>query len=90
MAGLSVQVKAKEDEIALIAEEAVAQDALYAKNLTSLSQVLALKREAVRLNGEFDRTAFQLRGFADVLDAGTVHAFVDDVAVAGPPPAGRP
>lgn len=44
----------------------------------------------VRLNGELDRTTFQLRGFADVLDAGTVHAFVDDAAVAGPPPAGRP
>ena len=43
-----------------------------------------------RLNGELDRTTFQLRGFADVLDAGTVHATVDDAAVAGAPPAGRP
>ncbi|MEO6854591.1 MAG: aldehyde dehydrogenase (NADP(+)) [Rhodoferax sp.] len=43
-----------------------------------------------RLNGELDRTTFQLRGFADVLEAGTVHAYVDDAAVAGPPPVGRP
>jgi NADP-dependent aldehyde dehydrogenase len=43
-----------------------------------------------RLNGELDRTAFQLRGFADMLDRGEAHAFVDDEAVAGAPPAGRP
>jgi NADP-dependent aldehyde dehydrogenase len=44
----------------------------------------------VRLNGELDRTAFQLRGFADMLERGEAHAFVDDAAVAGAPPAGRP
>lgn len=44
----------------------------------------------VRLNGELDRTAFQLRGFADVLERGAAHAVVDDPAVAGAPPAGRP
>ena len=43
-----------------------------------------------RLNGELDRTAFQLRGFADVLDQGIAHAVVDDPAVAGAPPVGRP
>jgi NADP-dependent aldehyde dehydrogenase len=43
-----------------------------------------------RLNGELDRTTFQLRGFADVLAAGTIHAVVDDPAVAGAPPVGRP
>lgn len=43
-----------------------------------------------RLNGEIDRTAFQLRGFADVLANGDAHAFIDDAAVAGAPPAGRP
>ncbi len=43
-----------------------------------------------RLNGELDRTAFQLRGFADVLRAGGAHALIDDAAVAGAPPAGRP
>ncbi len=60
VAGLSVQVKAKEGEIALIAEEAKAQDTLYAKNLTSLSQVLALRRESVRLNGEFGQLKAQI------------------------------
>lgn len=43
-----------------------------------------------RLSGELDRTAFQLRGFADVLLTGDAHAFDDDEAVAGAPPAGRP
>lgn len=43
-----------------------------------------------RLNGELDRTAFQLRGFADVLARGDAHAVVDDPAVPGAPPAGRP
>ncbi|MFZ4288630.1 aldehyde dehydrogenase (NADP(+)) [Variovorax sp. HJSM1_2] len=43
-----------------------------------------------RLNGELDRTIFQLKGFADVLAAGTIHAVVDDAAIAGTPPVGRP
>ncbi len=43
-----------------------------------------------RLSGELDRTTFQLRGFADVIERGDAHAFIDDVAVAGTPPAGRP
>ena len=43
-----------------------------------------------RLNGELDRTTFQLRGFADVLASGAADAVVDDAAVAGAPPAGRP
>jgi NADP-dependent aldehyde dehydrogenase len=45
---------------------------------------------AVRLNGELDRTAFQLRAFADAVDAGEPFATIDDPAVAGAPPAGRP
>ncbi|WP_311223320.1 MULTISPECIES: aldehyde dehydrogenase (NADP(+)) [unclassified Acidovorax] len=44
----------------------------------------------VRLNGELDRTAFQLRGFADVIERGDAHTTIDDPAVAGAPPAGRP
>ncbi|MBW8320922.1 MAG: HlyD family type I secretion periplasmic adaptor subunit [Arenimonas sp.] len=60
VSGLSVQMTAKQDEIALIGREAEAQDTLYAKNLTSLSQVLALKREAVRLNGEFGQLRAQI------------------------------
>jgi acyl-CoA reductase-like NAD-dependent aldehyde dehydrogenase len=43
-----------------------------------------------RLNGELDRTAFQLRGFADQLLAGAAAPFSEDAAVAGAPPAGRP
>lgn len=44
----------------------------------------------VRLNGELDRTCFQLRGFADQVDAGVPFTLTDDAAVAGAPPAGRP
>jgi NADP-dependent aldehyde dehydrogenase len=43
-----------------------------------------------RLNGELDRTAFQLRGFATRVEAGDPFAHVDDPAVAGGPPAGHP
>lgn len=43
-----------------------------------------------RLNGELDRTTFQLRGFADVLERGDIHAAIDDEAIAGAPPVGRP
>ena len=44
----------------------------------------------VRLNGELDRTCFQLRGFADQVLAGAPYALQDDAPVAGAPPAGRP
>lgn len=44
----------------------------------------------VRLNGELDRTTFQLRGFAARVEAGDPFAHVDDPAVAGAPPAGHP
>ncbi|WP_225984962.1 aldehyde dehydrogenase (NADP(+)) [Noviherbaspirillum aerium] len=43
-----------------------------------------------RLNGELDRTAFQLRAFADAVDAGEPFAVIDDEAVPGAPPAGHP
>lgn len=43
-----------------------------------------------RLNGELDRTAFQLRRFADIAERGVAFEFVDDPAVAGGPPAGHP
>jgi NADP-dependent aldehyde dehydrogenase len=45
---------------------------------------------AGRLNGEIDRTAFQLRGFADHVAGGAPFAVTDDPAVAGGPPTGRP
>lgn len=43
-----------------------------------------------RLNGELDRTCFQLRGFADAIDHGAAHVLIDDPAVPGAPPVGRP
>lgn len=45
---------------------------------------------AARLNGEFARTAFQLRGFAEEVEAGVPYYVVDDQAVPGAPPVGRP
>lgn len=74
-----------------------------AELLRALAAALETDREALvaladresglglpRLNGELDRTTFQLRGFADVLERGDAHAVVDDAAIAGAPPAGRP
>lgn len=43
-----------------------------------------------RLNGEIDRTCFQLCGFADHVEAGHAFVFTDDAAIAGAPPVGRP
>ena len=45
---------------------------------------------AVRLNGELDRTCFQLRGFAHQVLAGAPFVMTDDAAQPGAPPAGRP
>ena len=44
----------------------------------------------VRLGGELARTAFQLRGFADLVSSGTPYAVLDDPERAGAPPLGRP
>ena len=44
----------------------------------------------IRLNGELDRTAFQLRRFADIAEGGAAFEYLDDPAVAGAPPAGHP
>lgn len=43
-----------------------------------------------RLTGELARTGFQLRGFAERVDAGAPFATIDDAAVPGTPPVGRP
>ncbi|MBN3807617.1 aldehyde dehydrogenase family protein [Paraburkholderia sp. Ac-20347] len=43
-----------------------------------------------RLTGELVRTAFQLRGFAERVEAGAAAHTIDDAAVPGAPPAGRP
>lgn len=45
---------------------------------------------SARLNGELDRTTFQLRRFADLAERGVAFACTDDPAVAGAPPAGHP
>lgn len=80
---------------------AASDGATRAKLLEGLAAALEGAREAlvpladretslgpVRLNGELDRTAFQLRAFARAVDA--AFAFVDDPAVPGAPPAGHP
>jgi NADP-dependent aldehyde dehydrogenase len=74
-----------------------------AELLRGLAAVLVANREelvrladeesslgAARLNGELDRTTFQLGGFADHIEAGHAFAFTDDAAIAGAPPIGRP
>jgi len=43
-----------------------------------------------RLMGEIARTSFQLRGFAEEVLAQVPYARVDDEAIPGPPPSGRP
>ena len=43
-----------------------------------------------RLNGELDRTAFQLRGFAIQVEQGAASVATDDPAVPGAPPVGHP
>ncbi|MEJ8850152.1 aldehyde dehydrogenase (NADP(+)) [Variovorax rhizosphaerae] len=71
--------------------------------LRALADALEADREALvavadresalglpRLNGELDRTSFQLRGFAEVLERGAAHALIDDPAIDGAPPVGRP
>jgi acyl-CoA reductase-like NAD-dependent aldehyde dehydrogenase len=71
--------------------------------LNALAEALAAQRERLvpladaethlgpaRLNGELDRTSFQLRGFAEQLLSGAAYPLQDDAAVAGAPPAGRP
>ncbi|HSW17596.1 MAG TPA: aldehyde dehydrogenase (NADP(+)) [Ramlibacter sp.] len=45
---------------------------------------------AGRLNGEVDRTAFQLRGFAAQVEQGAAFAFTNDAPVPGAPPVGHP
>lgn len=44
----------------------------------------------MRLNGELDRTTFQLRRFADIAERGEPFAVLDDPVVAGAPPVGHP
>ncbi|KRC04068.1 aldehyde dehydrogenase [Hydrogenophaga sp. Root209] len=74
-----------------------------AELLNALAAALESDREALvaladvetalgtaRLNGELDRTAFQLRRFADIATRGVPFERLDDPAVAGAPPVGHP
>ena len=81
------------------ASDAAARSGLLRKLAEGLEaereQLVALANEETflglpRLNGELDRTAFQLRAFADAVDAGEAFQVIDDPAVPGAPPAGHP
>lgn len=74
-----------------------------AELLNALAAALEADREALvaladtetalgtaRLNGELDRTAFQLRRFAGMAARGVPFERLDDPAVAGAPPVGHP
>ena len=74
-----------------------------ARLLNALAQAIEADREKLveladvetglghpRLNGELDRTAFQLRRFATIAQSGGAFTFTDDPAVAGGPPIGHP
>jgi len=74
-----------------------------AKLLNALAQAIESDREKLveladtetglgltRLNGELDRTAFQLRRFANIAKNGGAFTLTNDPASAGGPPAGHP
>ncbi|WP_374521668.1 aldehyde dehydrogenase (NADP(+)) [Hydrogenophaga sp.] len=88
---------------AAAADWGASDGATRARLLRELAQALEADREAlvacadretalgeVRLQGELDRTAFQLRRFASLAEQGTPFVRVDDPAVAGAPPVGHP
>jgi acyl-CoA reductase-like NAD-dependent aldehyde dehydrogenase len=70
------------DGLALVLQDAREELVALADEETGLGPV--------RLNGELDRTAFQLRRFAQLARDGAAFAFTDDPAVAGAPPQGHP
>jgi len=95
----SAVAKAAVASPAWAASNAAARSALLRKLAEGLEagreQLVALANEEtvlgpVRLNGELDRTAFQLRAFADAVEAGEPFQAIEDAAVPGAPPAGRP
>jgi NADP-dependent aldehyde dehydrogenase len=78
-------------------------DRVRAELLRDLAVALEAKRDALvllgdretalgpaRLQGEIDRTAFQLRAFADYVQSAQYRRTQRDAALPGPPPAGRP
>ena len=52
IAGLEVQIEAKAKEIALIGQELKGMETLEAKQLITVSKMVALRRESARLSGE--------------------------------------
>ena len=98
------QLHAAIDKAAAAFEDWQASDGVTRANLlNALAAALEQDREKLveladaetglglpRLNGELDRTAFQLRRFATIAQTGGAFAFTDDPAVAGAPPAGHP
>lgn len=88
---------------AVAGDFAATSPALRAALLRAIGQRLLAARAALvaladretglglpRLNGELERTVYQLEQFALALDQGGVHLLLDEPAVAGAPPRGRP
>lgn len=72
----------------LLQELATALEAQRTELVATADRETALGQ--ARLNGELDRTAFQLRRFADLCLKGLPFQVVQDPAVSGPPPVGHP
>ena len=72
----------------LLRELAAALEAHRAPLIETADRETALGPQ--RLSGEIDRTAFQLRAFADHIATGAHRRTVRQPAVSGPPPQGRP
>lgn len=88
---------------AAAADWGASQAGMRAELLRALAQALETDRQALvacadretalgeaRLNGELDRTTFQLRRFADLAEHGIPFQVIDDPAVPGAPPVGHP
>jgi NADP-dependent aldehyde dehydrogenase len=82
-AGLTDKARAS-----LLRELATALEAHRAPLVETADRETALGPQ--RLSGEIDRTAFQLRAFADYIVNGAHRRTVRQAAVSGPPPLGRP
>lgn len=82
------QASSGTERAALLQRLAAGLEAQREELVTLADQETALG--PVRLNGELDRTCFQLRRFADIAQRNVPFTVVDDPVVAGPPPAGHP
>lgn len=69
--GLTVQLRAIDDALSLIADELVGVEALYTQGLTPLQRVTALKRQRAELEGDRGQklaARAQVRGKSDEID----------------------